>query len=132
MAGCPDPRGPVTTIDLGRHLLCGIALVQSGRPLGKPEEVVVGNSEAEARRRARTAEGPAMTQTIRAHYDGKVIVPDQPVQLPVGQPLRVHLELAEPSSPRFADFLRFAADLPDAPPDLAVQHDHYLYGSPNR
>jgi len=73
-----------------------------------------------------------MTQTIRAHFDGKVIVPDQPVQLPVGQPLRVHLELAEPSSPRFADLVRFAADLPDAPPDLAAQHDHYLYGSPKR
>ena len=73
-----------------------------------------------------------MTQTIRAHFDGKVIVPDQPVQLPVGQPLRVHLELEEPSSPRFADFLRFAADLPDAPPDVAAQHDHYLYGSPKR
>ena len=34
-----------------------------------------------------------MTQTIAAHFDGKVIVPDEPVQLPVGQPLRVHLEL---------------------------------------
>ncbi len=72
-----------------------------------------------------------MTRTITAHFDGKVIVPDEPVQLPVGQPLRLHLELAE-SPPRFADFLRFAADLPDAPSDLAAQHDHYLYGSPRR
>lgn len=72
-----------------------------------------------------------MTRTITAHYDGKVIVPDEPVQLPVGQPLRLHLELPE-GSPRFADFLRFAADLPDAPKDLAAQHDHYLYGTPKR
>ena len=73
-----------------------------------------------------------MTQSLSAHFDGKVIVPDEPVQLPVGQRLRVHLELAEACSPRFADFLRFETDLPDAPPDLAAQHDHYLYGSPKR
>lgn len=72
-----------------------------------------------------------MTRTIAAHFDGKVIVPDEPVQLPVGQPLRVQLELVpETPAARFADFLRFAADLQDAPPDLASQHDHYLYGSP--
>lgn len=73
-----------------------------------------------------------MTQTIAGHFDGKVIIPDEPVQLPVGQPLRVRLELVETSAPRFADFLRFAADLPDAPSDLAAQHDHYLYGNPKR
>jgi hypothetical protein len=73
-----------------------------------------------------------MAQSITAHFDGKVIVPDEPLQLPVGQPLRVHLEPLEGSTPRFADLLRFAADLPDAPPDLSAQHDHYLYGSPKR
>lgn len=72
-----------------------------------------------------------MTQTITARYDGRVIVPDEPLQFPVGQPLRVHVELAETPSSRFADLLRFAADLPDAPPDLSAQHDHYLYGSPH-
>jgi hypothetical protein len=66
-----------------------------------------------------------MTQTINAHFDGKVIIPDEPVQLPVGQALRIHLELAEGASPRFADFIRLEADLPDAPPDLSVQHIHY-------
>ena len=71
-------------------------------------------------------------QSIAAHFDGNVIVPDEPVLLPVGQTLRVHLELAETSSPRYADLLNFAADLPDAPPDLSEQHDHYLYGSPKR
>lgn len=72
-----------------------------------------------------------MTRMITAHFDGKVIIPDEPVQLPVGQPLRLHLELADTLQP-FEDLLRFAADLPDAPPDLAAQHDHYLYGSPKR
>jgi hypothetical protein len=29
--------------------------------------------------------------TIRAHFDGKVIVPDEPLDLPVGQELEVDL-----------------------------------------
>lgn len=73
-----------------------------------------------------------MTQTISAHFDGKFIVPDEPVHLPVGQSLRVHLELAEIKPGRFSELLRFAVDLPDAPADLAAQHDHYLYGIPKR
>jgi hypothetical protein len=73
-----------------------------------------------------------MTRTLTAHFDGKVIVPDEPVQLPVGQRLQICVELAEAPPARFADLLQFAADLPDAPPDLAAQHDHYLYGNPKR
>jgi hypothetical protein len=73
-----------------------------------------------------------MTKSINAHFDGRVIVPDEPVELPVGQSLRVYLELPNGSSARFADLLQFEADLPDAPSDLAAQHDHYLYGSPKR
>ena len=86
-----------------------------------------------------------MTQIVSAHFDGKVIVPDEPVELPVGTPLRISVELQDAgqpaekaveagagNAPRFAAFLELAADLPDAPPDLAVQHDHYLYGSPKR
>jgi len=73
-----------------------------------------------------------MTRSITAHFDGQFIVPDEPVQLPVGQRLRVQVELAEPTPAPFADLLRFARDLPDAPADLAAQHDHYLYGTPKR
>jgi hypothetical protein len=73
-----------------------------------------------------------MTLSIEAHFDGQFIVPDQPVPLPVGQRLRIQVEVTEPSAPPFANLLRFAADLPDAPPDLSMQHDHSIYGSPNR
>ncbi|QDU21625.1 hypothetical protein [Urbifossiella limnaea] len=73
-----------------------------------------------------------MTQTIAAHFDGRVIVPDGPVELPTGLPLRIRVELADNPEPRFAALLGFAADLPDAPPDLAAQHDHYLTGTPKR
>jgi hypothetical protein len=33
-----------------------------------------------------------MSLTIRAHFDGKVIVPDEPIDLPVNQPLEVELK----------------------------------------
>jgi hypothetical protein len=32
-----------------------------------------------------------MALTIRAHFDGKTIVPDEPVDLPVNEPLEVEL-----------------------------------------
>lgn len=73
-----------------------------------------------------------MTQTISAHFDGRVLVPDGPVNLPTGRPLRLRVELAEDAEPRFAGLLEFAADLPGAPTDLATQHDHDLTGPPKR
>ena len=73
-----------------------------------------------------------MTKTITAHFDGAVLVPDEPVQLPIGQPLRISVELEDSAATRFADLFDFSVDMPDAPPDLAAQHDHYLYGSPKR
>ncbi len=44
-------------------------------------------------------------QTILAHFDGKFIVPDQPLSLPAGQALRIGIE-------------RLAAPLPVLPPEL--------------
>lgn len=42
----------------------------------------------------------SQTQTILAHFDGKFIVPDQPLTLSVGQPLRVAIEsVSQPSLP---------------------------------
>jgi hypothetical protein len=73
-----------------------------------------------------------MTRSIAAHFDGRFIVPDEPVELPVDQPLRVHVEVTESAPARFADLLQFASDLPDAPSDLSTEHDHYLYGTPKR
>lgn len=39
-----------------------------------------------------------MSMMIRAHFDGKVIVPDEPVDLPVDQPLRVELHPTSPDA----------------------------------
>ncbi|MFO0851906.1 MAG: antitoxin family protein [Gemmataceae bacterium] len=73
-----------------------------------------------------------MSQTIAAHFDGKVLIPAEPLDLPVGRRLRVKVEVDDAPAPQFAALLGFAAGLPDAPPDLAAQHDHYLYGTPKR
>ena len=32
-----------------------------------------------------------MSMTLRAHFDGKVIIPDEPVELPIDQPLTVQI-----------------------------------------
>ena len=73
-----------------------------------------------------------MDRVIAAHFDGKVIVPDEPVDLPAGQVLRVHIEVPDENDAPFADLTKFAGHLPGAPQDLAEQIDHYLYGTPKR
>jgi hypothetical protein len=77
--------------------------------------------------------------TIRARFDGRVLVPEGPVQLPIGPILELHYEATELSpeecSRTLADLADFAEKLPSNPDgrvDGAEQHDHYLYGSPKR
>jgi len=36
-----------------------------------------------------------MSVVIRAHFDGKTIVPDEPVDLPVNQPLEAEVKVVE-------------------------------------
>ena len=72
-----------------------------------------------------------MSQTITAHFDGEMIVPHDPVSLPIGQELRVTLEPlahddAQEGAP-FADLAEFGVDDPNLPADLSLNHDHYLY-----
>jgi hypothetical protein len=74
---------------------------------------------------------------IRGHFDGKVIVPDEPVDLPRNQELIVHIETVkahpsneQPSSLQWiADHAVEDAELPD---DLSTNVDHYLYGTEKR
>lgn len=80
---------------------------------------------------------PAMT--IRARFDGRVLVPDEPLELPLN--CRVELEVrrvVEPSAGVPTPLQELAArlaeipDNPDWPADGAMQHDHYIYGTPKR
>ncbi|NQT37759.1 MAG: antitoxin family protein, partial [Planctomycetes bacterium] len=44
-----------------------------------------------------------MTRTVLARYDGQVIVPDEALELPAGQRLRIEIQTVEADSPPFAD-----------------------------
>lgn len=78
-----------------------------------------------------------MTKTLKARFDGRVLVPEQPVDLPQNCVLKIHVEeAAEPEAiaplAALADWAEQLPDDPDSPTDLAAQHDHYLYGTPKR
>ena len=73
-----------------------------------------------------------MSTVFSAHFDGRVIVPDQPLSLPVGQKLTLRVQIPADEPGQFANLAEFAADVSDSPGDLSTQHDHYLYGTPKR
>lgn len=81
--------------------------------------------------------------TIKGHFDGKVFVPDEPVNLPPNQRVVFHVEVIEPESKQSPDeappqksvfdwIAENVVDDPSLPTDLAHQHDHYLYGTPKK
>ena len=81
---------------------------------------------------------------IKAHYDGKYVVPDEPLDVPKNRPLKVQTDLADDAAMpedgrQVSQFLRELAELgeglpvdPEQPVDGAAQHAHYLYGTPKR
>jgi hypothetical protein len=74
---------------------------------------------------------------INAHYDGRVIVPDEPVDLSPNQALIVRIEAKNVDEPptresALAWLVANATDSTAVPSDLSHQHDHYLYGTPKR
>lgn len=76
--------------------------------------------------------------TVKVHFDGRVFVPEQPVNLPAGCQLEIAFTPPEPPAPDDKPLLKLLAILdqfpsdPDMPADAAAQHDHYLYGLPKR
>ncbi len=76
--------------------------------------------------------------TLRVHFDGKVLVPDEPVDLPVNCALEVQVKplesdrIEERPLMKLVKLLEELPDNPDWPSDGAAQHDHYLYGLPKR
>lgn len=72
---------------------------------------------------------------IKVQFDGRVLIPEEPISLPTNKVLEIYLEpppLEEPPLRRLAQILRGMPDNPDTPSDLAAQHDHYLHGMPKR
>ena len=73
---------------------------------------------------------------VNAHFDGKAIIPDEPLDMPPNQALILQIERVgprEPAEESALDWLAANAVANDAlPTDLADQHDHYLYGCPTK
>jgi hypothetical protein len=74
-----------------------------------------------------------------AHFDGKYLLPHEPVDLPVGKPLEVTAEVvaALPDAPplnlgEWLDAIEAECGLVEGPEDWAAELDHYLYGAPKR
>jgi hypothetical protein len=71
--------------------------------------------------------------TVSAHFDGKVIIPDEPLDLPPNQALILQIQpvggKAGPAEESVLSWLADnAVDSEALPADLADRHDHYLYG----
>ena len=67
---------------------------------------------------------------IIAHFDGKVLVPDEPVSLPQGKPLQVSIEVLEEKLPRPKRKPSFKIGMhpvKSGVPDASVNHDKYIY-----
>lgn len=66
-----------------------------------------------------------MTTTIMATYDGQVLRPEEPLEIPANT--RVQLTIATPPPAR--SFLDVAQSLNlNGPPDWSERFDEYLYG----
>ena len=71
--------------------------------------------------------------TVSAHFDGKVIVPDEPLDLPANQPLILQIQAvsgndASAEESALSWIAAHAVDSDALPADLADRHDRYLYG----
>lgn len=79
-----------------------------------------------------------MTTMFRARVEDGKLVPEEPVDLPNGARVTVHLEddAAKAGTERaLLELLELAEQFPpnpNAPVDGAAQHDHYIHGVPKR
>jgi len=71
--------------------------------------------------------------TVHAHFDGKAIIPDEPIDLPPNQALILQIEPVGTCLPAEESALAWlaanAVEDDPLPADLADEHDQYLYGS---
>lgn len=68
---------------------------------------------------------------FRAHFDGNVFVPDEPVDVPKDAPLRLAVVEGEEGTRPLRALLDIAQEYSTDetwPADGAAEHDHYLYG----
>ncbi len=75
--------------------------------------------------------------TLEGRIENGRVVFDGPVPLAEGTPVKVEpLSETPPSPPCTTSFLERLGDvvgaIHDLPEDLAINHDHYLYGTPKK
>ena len=71
--------------------------------------------------------------SIRAHFDGKVFIPDEPVDVLPNAKVRILLVDDNSTDRPLMDLMQAIESHPidlTWPMDGAAQHDHYLYGTP--
>jgi hypothetical protein len=78
-----------------------------------------------------------MTTTLKAKFDGRVFVPDEPVNIRAGETVTLNIVVNDEHSEKtpLQRLLEIAEQFdgdPDSPGDAAMQHDHYLYNTPKR
>ena len=62
----------------------------------------------------------SMTRTLRAHFDGKVIVPDSPVDLPLNEPFEVTIKQVTKTQISGAQFILAAKKLDISKQDWVI------------
>ena len=71
--------------------------------------------------------------TYKGRVKNGVVVLDEPSALPEGAEVRVEPVVNVEEFKKFREaFLKFAGIMEDMPPDMAENHDHYLYGTPKK
>ncbi len=68
----------------------------------------------------------------RGHVKNGVVVLDPEVKLPEGIEVRVEPATPPPRKTLAEQLGDLVGSVPDLPPDMAEQHDHYLHGAPKR
>ena len=76
-----------------------------------------------------------MTTTLTATYDGRALIPTEPLDLPKGATLRLSVEMPASGTRPLQSLAELVQSLPASSGPLtdgAAQHDHYLYGGPRK
>ena len=76
-----------------------------------------------------------MTTTLTATYDGRALIPTEPLDLPKGTVLRLRVEVPADATQPLKSLANLIQSLPASSGPLtdgAAQHDHYLYGAPRK
>jgi hypothetical protein len=70
---------------------------------------------------------------LQGTLNSGIIVLDQPAPWPDGTRVEIVAATAQGSKPTLSQrLLKHAGTVPDLPPDMAAQHDHYIHGAPKR